>query len=154
MLFKDAVDAVESVRGQGKGGLSAMTRADSGRIKTRAPRKIRGSLALDEVLAARYPTAARWDFGVGWEISASDDRAIWIEVHSADSLHVSPVLEKLKWLQGWLATEGKPLAQLEPRFIWISTGRIAFSARSPQAIKVREAGVILCGQSLSLDKLP
>ena len=154
MRFKGAVDAIPSLKGKCANGLQALEQSHSARIGTRTPRYVRGSVALDRELMSRYPTENRWDYGIGFTVSDMDDRVIWIEVHTANSLHVKPVLEKLRWLRNWLSDEGKPLSVLEATFVWLSTGRVAIPPKSPEATQLRQERPVLVGQTLDLDTLP
>ena len=154
MRFRDAVDSVSSLQGKSADGLGALRGADSGRIKSSTPRKIRGSIDLDGALESRHPNAHRWDYGVGFMITDASDRIIWVEVHSANSLHVEAILQKLRWLKGWLLDEGRPLAEFRSTFVWLSTGRVAIPPKSPEATKLRGQGLVLAGQVLVLDTIP
>jgi len=53
-----------------------------------------GSVDIDAAVAAKYPSANRWDYAFGYNAKIH-----FVEVHSANTSEVSVVLKKLQWLK-------------------------------------------------------
>lgn len=82
-------------------------------------RKPTASIDLDATLQKVAPHAPRWDYGIE---AANGTRAtcIWVEVHPATSSDVKTVVEKLRWLQGWL-TQSDACRAVAHEFYWVAT---------------------------------
>lgn len=91
-----------------------------GRITVRQPGKPLHSVHLDAALAQAYPNAPRWDYGLEWRRGAARKIA-WIEVHPATSGEVTSVLNKLRWLKGWLGTAAAKCSTLPATYHWVAT---------------------------------
>lgn len=142
MTFKSAVYATPSVATAYKSGLRALRAGDRGKVSSGDPRKLTGSIDLDDALREFAPTAPRWDYGIGFK--SGGERAIWIEVHPASSLSIDDMLAKLSWLKNWLQSEAPDLrAPTDGKFYWIATdGRIAITPGSRQARRLASNGLI------------
>jgi hypothetical protein len=117
---------------------------DRGRLSCQDTRRITGSLNLDAAAKSLYPDQRRWDYGVGVKKTESADRAIWIEVHPATAREVQPMLEKAKWLKGWLQNRAPDLMVLtdgDSPYIWIASGGVSLQRSSPQARNLALAGI-------------
>lgn len=147
--FKDAVLATPAVAGAFRDGLGALTGNHSTLISTAEPRRLTGSINLDDALRVSFPNDSRWDYGIGLQTSPNE-RALWIEVHSASSGHVSDMIAKLRWLRQWLASYAPELQRISLRFIWIASGRVALSRGSRQARQIAGAGMEFPVRQLSL----
>ncbi len=113
------------------------------------PRRLTGSIDLDGTLRDRHPNDARWDYGVGWRAEGGRERAIWIEVHGAQTKKVGEVVKKLQWLKDWLDQETQePLRQLTrpngdpPAFVWLASGTVNLPRNSPQRKQAAVAGIL------------
>ena len=85
------------------------------------------------------PNAPRWDYGIGYRHGNRGERAIWIEVHGAQTNKVKEVVKKLRWLKDWLNDAGQPLVPLTradghvPAFVWLASASIKLPRTTPQA---------------------
>ena len=124
-------------------GLQALGN-DSSRVQVARRRSLVGSVALDDVLRARYPDDPRWDYGVGLKKSARES-AVWIEVHPASTSEVRTVLRKLQWLKNWLKTRAPALEKLTGvrSYFWVATRGVHIRQGSPQARLLQLAGLSL-----------
>jgi hypothetical protein len=152
MKFRDAIRQTAPLHDHFKKGLQAIRERDRGRLSCSDPRRLAGSVNLEEALKPQDPNEPLWDYGVGFSLSRTDDLAFWIEVHPASSLHVDEVLGKLAWLQSWLRKDGKPLRPLRSRFCWLATGQVSFTRQSPQAKKLAQKGLEFPVKHLPLDR--
>ena len=124
--------------------------ADAGRLT--------GSIDLDAALrpVPRYANAPRWDYGVGYRPPSGAERAVWIEVHKAETGEVTPVLAKLQQLRDWLTREGGDLRRMtdrgdtDKRYFWLATDNIRIPRNSPQRRKLNQRGLTLV-PGVSLD---
>jgi hypothetical protein len=82
-------------------------------------RKAQASVDLDAALQKSAPNAPRWDYGVD-AADRSRPTCVWIEVHPATSSEVKTVVEKLRWLQGWLRQSDACRAATH-EFYWVAT---------------------------------
>lgn len=144
MTFAAAVAAAPpEVADAYREGLLALG-SHSKRVKCQHPGSLKGSVHLDAALAAAMPDDPRWDYGVGVR-SGSGERAVWIEVHPASTRNVSEVIAKLKWLREWLRTFAQELDDLTDRsresFFWVATSGVHIPRHSPQARRLRQAGL-------------
>src|SRR5271169_722189 len=130
MTFGQAVNRTPSIRRQLKPGLTALNRADRSRIKCDG-KCLCGSVDPDSALRDIFPNDARWDYAVG--VTRQQDSVVWVEAHSASSLHVDEVLNKLKWLHWWLDANASELNRLPRLFCWVATGSVSLHPGSPQA---------------------
>lgn len=129
--------------GSHRQGLQALEPVDRQRITTANTRTLAGSANIDTALKKKQPNARRWDYVVGQRGSTSIELH-WVEVHPARSdRNLDEVLHKLTWLRAVLA--GEKLDSYPKQFIWIGSGKIAFSPGSPQQKRLANAGCRLVG---------
>ena len=142
--FANDVDATIGA-GYLKAGLSALKALDRGRIAVLDTRSLTGSVDVDAAFAKRQPTAHRWDYLIG-QAQLSRIAIYRIEVHPAQSgedLRVAP--KKFDWLKKLISLTA--LDKYRPRqFVWIASGKTAFSPRSPQQKRIADAGCVLIGR--------
>ena len=131
-------------------GLQALGN-DSNRVQVARRRSLVGSVALDDVLRARYPDDPRWDYGIGLKKSAREF-AVWIEVHPAWTSEVRTVLRKLQWLKTWLKNHAPKLQKLTgvQSYFWVATGGVHIRQGSPQARLLQSAGLSMPRKRLDL----
>jgi hypothetical protein len=115
MTFIEAVNRTPSIRDHLKHGLRALKNADRGRVSCDG-RRLRGSVDIDSALRVLLPNEKRWDYAIGLANAGQQDSVLWLEVHSASSLHVDEVLSKLRWLRDWLGTSATEMDRLPRRF--------------------------------------
>lgn len=142
--FSDAVKAIPELSVWLKLGLQAVKNRDRNCIAVNNPRQLTGSVDLDSALVSSYPNANRWDYAIGIARNRQADNVIWIEVHPANSHHVSEIISKAKWLRSWLRTNGRPLLELcgkKPELRWVTTGRVAFRKGSKPHLQLGKAGI-------------
>jgi len=146
MSFKAAIEAIPHLAGSWQPGLQALRPADRVRVTPGNTRSLRGSVDLDAAYAAAEPNASRWDYGIGYLA-----RVYWVEVHPATDGDIPEVLSKLQWLQNWLAGAGRALRKHPTEFVWVSSGRTAFTPSSPQRRRLAQAGLRHTGGPLRLE---
>lgn len=152
MRFENAVGKTKGLEDAYRSGLQALRRRDRRRIVCRTPRKLTGSVYLDEALAraGSHGNDPRWDYAVGFRESQKDDRVIWLEVHPASSHHIQEMFDKLAWLKRWLASSARSLQQMPAEYVWVSSGKVAIPASSRQRREVAARGIRLAGERLCL----
>ncbi|MCC7490773.1 MAG: hypothetical protein IT204_00410 [Fimbriimonadaceae bacterium] len=148
MTFCQAVAMAPGLEDACRPGLQAMG-ANSRHVRCDNTQEFTGSVDLDSAVAAAQPQASRWDYGVGLR-RQNVEVAAWIEVHPANSNSVEDVLRKLRWLQDWLRTKACDLGRLTQSYHWVATGRVAWSANSPQRRKLAAAGLKFSSSPLIL----
>jgi len=116
------------------------------------PRRLRGSVNLDDALRLAFPNDPRWDYAIGISQRSHSDRAVWLEVHPASSLHVGEVLNKLRWLKGWLASDAPELQGLPAHFCWVATGSVSFRRGSREEKRIAQEGIRFPSKLLNLDE--
>ena len=144
MRFQDAVANSNDVRDCYRVGLQALLERDRNRLSCQDTRKISGSLNLDAAVAGLYPGQPCWDYGIGIKKTKFADKAIWVEVHSADANQVQKMIEKLTWLKNWLDNRARDLMTITENdfpYVWIASGRVSFQRTSPQARRLALAGI-------------
>ena len=148
MTFAAAVQATPRLGSAAlKVGLQALEPADRSRVRCDNTNRLCGSINLDSAMKASEPSSPRWDYGICHKRDA--ELVHWIEVHPA--AHISEVEAKLTWLTGWLQTGSNPMGQLKRRYVWICSGSVPFTQRSPQLRRLSERGVQVCGKVYQID---
>jgi len=120
--------------------------------------KIVGSIDIDGTLAREpeHRDAPRWDYGLGYRAPNDPDCALWMEVHPATTSNVAEVIAKLRWLQGYLASNAAALLKLSrgaaaKPFVWIATeAGVRITPNSPQARRLRLEGLDMPRRRLEL----
>jgi hypothetical protein len=144
MSFKNAVEATPTVKDAYRPGLQALRRTDRAHVECADPRRITGSIDLDEALKADRPDDHRWDYGIGLRDGQgkAQDRVFWLEIHPASaSRHVDDVIDKATWLRAWLNSDAPSLAKLPRQYIWVATGKVAISPNSPKLRQLAKSGL-------------
>lgn len=78
------------------------------------PRRIVGSVHVDDAYKTVDPTGNRWDFAIAVSEKDGSETVHWVEVHSADNEgEAHRVLRKYEWLQRWWSGDGKALSRLK-----------------------------------------
>jgi hypothetical protein len=148
LTFRDAVKATGLERAYCD-GLQALSKSDRARLAVHQNVKLTGSIDLDAALHETHPNDPRWDYAIARR-PPNGEFIHWVEVHPATDAEIKTVLAKFEWLQGWLRTQGKALMNFESEFIWISSGKTAFSPVSHQRRKMSEHGLRHVGSTLRL----
>jgi len=149
--FKTAVTTTVGLEAAYQSGLRALRNTDRERLAARNPRQLSGSVNLDEALQHRFPQSPRWDYAVGLSLGQrQSDKVFWIEVHPATDGQIGSVLAKLQWLKRWLVAARSPLNAMEREFVWISSGKTALTAQSPQVKRMAMQGLRCVGQHFSI----
>jgi hypothetical protein len=98
-------------------------------------------------MRAQDPQAPTWDFAIGYQTDPND-HVYFIEIHSADSNHAQPILNKFNSLVSFLAAHAPTLRQLPKQFIWLATGPVTLK---PQSLRrCREAGILVRSSPLTI----
>jgi hypothetical protein len=129
--FRQAVES--TARLQLKPGLQAVKRGEGhGRILAKEPKRLLGSVAIDDDCLVDYPNDHRWDYVIGYD-GEGVATANFVEVHSAETSNVSDVANKLRWLKGFLleSTQSK-LAALPRTYHWVASGKVNIPRHTPQ----------------------
>ncbi len=154
MTFADAIRNSSLLTQAFKNGLQALSPADCQHVVVDNTRQLAGSLNLEDALRSSYPNPPIWDYGIGHRRAAhgehTSDFVYWLEVHPATDGDIEPVLRKLTWLKSWLEKSAPALAKLPRQFVWVSSGKTAFTQRSPQAKRMAEQGLLHVGSHLRI----
>jgi len=153
MTFKDAIDQTPYLKGQWQPGLGALRSQDRNHIQPETPRKLTGSVDIDNALKSlkAHAQANRWDFAIGFKHDNRTNELIyWVETHSGSDNQIRVMLAKLEWLKNWLKSEGKLLAQFECDFVWVPSGRTRFTQGSQQVRVLAQKGLIYAGSGLKI----
>lgn len=153
MIFKDAVEATPHLAGKWKSGLQALRAEDRSHVQPNDPRKLRGSVDVDTALkrVPEHAYAHRWDFAIGFQhTNRTGEFVYWVETHTGSDSQISVMLDKLKWLQDWLAGDGKPLAGFECDFIWAPSGSTSFTKGARQVKALAGKGLTYTGSGLEI----
>ena len=138
MSFKEAISATHLLKNAYKNGLQALGNY-SNKVRPTDTKKCEGSVDIDAAVKEIYPNASRWDYAIGY-----DGTTYFIEVHSAETSQVTPVLKKFMWLKGFLVADAPELnKQQKKRFYWISSGGNNILKGSPQARQLAQSGITL-----------
>ena len=162
MSIAEAMDSTPHLRGTWQRGLQALRPKDKPHISAADTRRITGSAYVDEALkrVREHAEAHRWDFGIGYRHTNRRNEVLyWVEIHTANDHGLTLVLEKLRWLRGWLASDGRLLACFEREFVWVSSGKTSFMPTSAQAKQFALLGLKHRGRVLRIpderpDELP
>ena len=148
MNFPEAVQACSALAGGLCAGLHALPRTHRSRILFRSA-KACGSLDFDSALRSSFPRNPRWDYVIGVR-TKDGDRAVWVEVHPASSLHVDAVMQKKQWSQAWVRQNAPHLDRISSEVYWLATGAVSIRPGTRQMRRLAEAGIRLRGQALRL----
>lgn len=130
--FKDSVSKCYEIKDALKPGLSAM-KGYSILVRAANTKLIDGSVDIDEAVRDKYPEDSRWDFVVGYA-----NEAFFIEVHPAATSNVEEMLNKVKWLKGWLVSSAPVLKTLHKKdvYYWVPTKGVSILKNSVQYKKI------------------
>jgi hypothetical protein len=149
--FKRKVKETPHLQNAWMAGLGALRAQDRPHIVAEDTRFLQGSVDVDGALQEHQPNAHRWDFAIGFRHSnRRKDCIYWVEMHTAIDKEVKVVLDKLRWLRTWLATDGEPLSQFERDFVWVSSGATSFTHTAPKIKQIAEHGLQYRGRVLRI----
>ncbi len=138
MDFKEAISATPLLKNAYRNGLQALGNY-SNKVKPSDTKKCEGSVDIDAAVKGIYPNASRWDYALGY-----DGTTYFIEVHSAETSQVTPVLKKFRWVKEFLVADAPELNKhRKKRFYWISSGGNNILKGSPQARQLAQSGIML-----------
>lgn len=140
MSFRTAIDNTPLLKDHIKNGLQALG-SNSSKVKPTDTTKCEGSVDMDSAVMSKYPNDSRWDYAVGY-----NGRTYFIEVHSAKTGEVSPVLKKLRWLKDFLLKDAPDLNQEPKSFHWIASNGNSILPSSPQARQLSQSGIRIARQ--------
>ena len=151
VTFQMAIDRTPEVNGAWQPGLQALLEVDRNRIQVNQPRRLGGSVNVEECLTKKYPDQRQWDYAVGFQPTNLEDEVVyWIEVHPASEGEVSVVLAKLRALKTWLVSNGPTLNMMRRAFVWISSNRTSFSSRSSMARRMAKENLQQVGRAFTI----
>lgn len=154
MRFAAAAEATPEIEGQVQPGLQALSNNDRKMILIDDGRRLDGSVDLDNVFRAAYPSDPRWDYAIGIKINASSSRVVFVEPHPASSASVTDVLKKFEWLTKLLSSEATELGELPACYVWLATGSVWLPPSSPQRRRLASRGLLFAARKLQLHKVP
>lgn len=140
MSFKEAIKNTPLLEKAFKNGLQALG-SNSSKVKPTDTKKCEGSVDIDTAVKSIYPNASRWDYALGY-----DGTTHFIEVHTAKTDEVKPVLNKYQWMKDFLNTDAPELNKEPKRFHWIASGGNRILKGSVQARKLAQSGINMVGQ--------
>ena len=119
-------------------GLRAM-KGYSLKVKPENPRKLDGSVFIEECLKTAYRDAPLWDY-----MASYDSKVYFIEVHPASSGNVNEVIKKLDWLKNWLKNKATGFLEMKANrrpYRWVTTNGVHITKGSRQAKKIANSGI-------------
>lgn len=127
-VFELAINKIYDLKDGYCVGLKALKK-NSTKISISDDVDILGSCDIDTCTKNSYPNEARWDYVIG-----CNQKALFVEVHPADTCNIHEMIKKVKWLENWLKTKGKELAIIRMNDIhyWIPSGRVNILKTSSQ----------------------
>lgn len=140
MSFKEAIANTPLLEKAFKDGLQALG-SNSSKVKPTDTKKCEGSVDIDAAVKSTYPNASRWDYALGYEGTTH-----FIEVHTAKTDEVKPVLNKYQWLKYFLVKDAPELNKEPKRFHWIASGGNHILKGSVQARQLATSGINMVGQ--------
>ncbi len=151
MTFRQAVSATPELQGAYCSGLQALREVDRRHVDAENTRLLKGSVDLDTTLKDKYPKAPRWDYAIGHHpTNLKKEMVYWVEIHPATTGEVNAVLGKLRWLKEWLGTSAPDMNSLHREYVWLSSGKTAFTLSAPQLKQVAESGLSHKGRVLKI----
>jgi hypothetical protein len=128
MTFVEKVKNTEDLKDCLKPGLQALTEQYKNKIKAKKPRKINGSIFLEECLSG-----GTWDYIIGY-----NDETFFVEIHPAETSEVNTVLNKLRWLKEW---KRETSFNEDNNFYWLSSNGVHILPRSPYWKRIHSYGL-------------
>ena len=117
--FQRAVETTASIERAFQPGIQALEPADRKRLAEADKQLATGSVFLDAAVRKQYPTANRWDYGIGLGDGKAAEIVLWLEVHHSASGQAELVVKKLEWLKDWLRTSAPELDRMPRKFVWL-----------------------------------
>ena len=155
MTAREAVEATPNLRGKWERGLQALRPEDKPHIRAADTFALTGSVDVDTSLrrVREHADANRWDFAIGYQHEDREAECLyWVELHTANDSQVDVVLAKLRWLQRWLAGDGRLLRAFEKDFVWVSSGSTHYTLNGPQRRAFADSGLRQTGGILRIPK--
>lgn len=147
--FVSAVAQTPDIAQAYQSGLQAIAGPDKKKIRCRYPRRLQGSVCVDQALQRSKPNDPRWDYAIGYAPAGASEQIIWVEVHPASSKSdLDQVCKKLLWLRNWLDTQAPKMNYKPRRIIWVATGSSSFSDNHPDLRALRSRGLEFVGNCL------
>lgn len=153
MTFKQTVENTPHLAGEWKDGLGALRAEDKPHVQPASPRRLRGSVDVDNALRKlkEHAQANRWDFAIGFQHSNRTKEFIyWLEIHTGSDSEISVVLRKLAWLRKWLDGDGRGLTAFECQFVWAPSSVTAFTKRARQVKELADKGLHYSGSGFKI----
>lgn len=138
-IFKQAVEQCPDIKNGYCVGLKALN-SNSPKLKVGDKKNLLGSVDIDTCTKKQYPNDSRWDYAIGYA-----GKALFVEVHPANTSNVKEMFKKVMWLEEWLNENGKPLAKIRKDRIlyWIPSGKVAILKTSPQYRSLAKHNLLL-----------
>ena len=151
MNFEEAVLSVPEIADCLRNGLQALG-SNSKKVKVDIPRKLEGSVDIDDCLKGCYPDAPRWDYVFGY-----NGWLYYLEVHPSRLNEVKSVVAKFEWLKQWRKSSAQSLENLKnsSSYHWVSSGTtttILPGSRQRKLLDLR--GIFVVGSVLNTDVVP
>lgn len=151
MTFPEAVEACPPMRLHLRNGLGALE-SNRARVTIKDTRKISGSVNIETAQRRASAQNHTWDYGIGVR-DLPDDLVVWLEVHSANSLHVQSVIDKLDSLLEFLQRHAPHFNEMPQFFVWLATRGVYIAPNSKERRLLNARGLLLRSQRLDLDSL-
>lgn len=144
--FKKAVDSTIEIKNHYCSGLQAIKGNERKMIVPKDPKKISGSVDIDNALTKLDPHGARWDYAIGYE-----DKAYFVEVHPANTSNIQEMINKVDWLKKWLKEKAASLNAIgDKTFYLVPSGKVAILKNSPQHRKLSQNKLRIATPIMSL----
>ena len=113
----------------------------SSKVKPANPRKLDGSVFLEECLKPVYKNKPLWDYMISY-----NSKVYFIEVHPDNTANVKEMIKKVNWLQDWLKTKATTFLNMKADeskspYRWVSTKRVGILSNSKQAGQLAKSGI-------------
>src|SRR5690242_13017461 len=119
MSFQHALDASPALASVYRAGLGALG-GNRSRVHANNPRALLGSMNVEDAQREIDPQGPTWDYGIG-VARDGEEVVVWVEVHSADALHIQMMISKLDALLQFLTAYAPEFRRLEARYVWLAT---------------------------------
>lgn len=150
MTFQAAVGITPEIQDAYHPGLQALSQSNRSHVQAGQSRKLTGSVDLDDTLRSIYPNDPRWDYAIGYQSDAENEIIYWLEIHPATDAEVRVVLQKLDWLRNWMKEMAPALCDFTGKYVWLSSGKTAFTPSGMHKKKLAQKGLIHAGQRIRL----
>jgi hypothetical protein len=140
-IFKKAIENTPDIANCYQSGLQAFLKKDSKKIELEDTNACMGSVDIDTCTTSEYPNDSRWDYALCY-----NSEVFFVEVHSANTGQVKPVLKKLQWLKDWLNQKAPDIKALKAKsqspYIWIQSNNFKIDVRTSQHRQLVQAGLM------------